>query len=111
MRIGYWIAHDGVLPGFQSLALYAPAKDQTLVILSNSTIAGGDYHFPDAVAEKITPLLVPEPSVYRLLLLPGVVAALMVLGKIRGRFAGAGKHGKSCVDTLGAPPYQSRFKK
>jgi len=109
-RIGDWIGHDGVFPGFQSLALYDPAQDQTLVILSNSTFAGSDYHFPDAVAEKITPLLVPEPSVYGLLAM-GAAAAPMLLGKFRGRFAGAGKCGKSCVDTLGAAPYQSRFKK
>lgn len=85
-RIGDWIGHDGVFPGFQSVALYDPSLDQTLVILSNATFAGSDYHFPDAVAEKITPLLVPEPSVYGLLAL-GAVAWGFV--KLRREYAAA----------------------
>lgn len=66
-QIGDWIGHDGVYPGYQSLALYDPAMDQTIVILANATYGGSNYHFPDAVAGQITPLLVPEPSTYALL--------------------------------------------
>lgn len=83
-RIGDWIGHDGVFPGFQSLALYDPALDQSIVILANSTFAGSDYHFPDAVAGQITPLLVPEPSVYGLWLVSGMIGIGVFL---RRRFA------------------------
>lgn len=83
-RIGDWIGHDGVFPGFQSVALYDPALDQSIVILANSTFAGSDYHFPDAVAEKITPLLVPEPSVGGLLAVFGAAAAFAAWGR-RGK--------------------------
>ena len=61
-RIGDWIGHDGVFPGYQTVALYDPALDQTVVILANSMSATSDYHFPGAVVTQITPLLVPEPS-------------------------------------------------
>lgn len=66
-RIGEWIGHDGVYPGYQSIALYDPAQDQTIVILANSTFTDGGYHFPYEAATRIAPLLVPEPSTWALL--------------------------------------------
>lgn len=75
-RIGDWIGHDGVFPGYQSVALYDPVMDQTVVILANSGYFD-DYHFPDAVVTQITPLLVPEPSIYALLVLGVAVTWLL----------------------------------
>jgi D-alanyl-D-alanine carboxypeptidase len=64
-----WIGHNGSYPpGYQTIALYDPALDQTMVVLANSYSTDG-YHFPDEVASQIRPLLVPEPSTYALLAL------------------------------------------
>lgn len=64
-----WIGHNGSYPpGYQTIALYDPALDQTMVVLANSYYTDG-YHFPDEVASQIRPLLVPEPSIYALLAL------------------------------------------
>jgi len=80
-RIGDWIGHDGVFPGYQSVALYDPTLDQTIVILANSMDASSDYHFPDAVVAQITPLLVPEPSSYALLAFGAAAAAVFWRGR------------------------------
>ena len=82
-RIGDWIGHDGVYPGYQSVALYDPSMDQTIVILANATYGGSDYHFPDAVAGQITPLLVPEPSTYALLALAAAALGARVIRRKR----------------------------
>jgi D-alanyl-D-alanine carboxypeptidase len=74
-----WIGHNGSYPpGYQTIALYDPALDQTMVILANSYYTDG-YHFPDEVASQIRPLLVPEPSTYALLALAaaGFVTCLL----------------------------------
>lgn len=76
-RIGDWIGHDGVFPGYQTVALHDPLLDQTMVILANSMPSSTDYHFPDAVVTQITPLLVPEPSTYALML-SGVIVAILI---------------------------------
>ncbi len=81
-RIGDWIGHDGVYPlGYQTAAFYDPLGDQTVVILSNTTW-DDDYHFPDAVFARITPLLIPEPSVWALLLLGSGVSLSLRRSKI-----------------------------
>lgn len=80
-RIGDWIGHDGVFPGYQSVALYDPGRDQTIVILANSVSATSDYHFPDAVVTQVTPLLVPEPSTCALFILGA--AGLLLATKFR----------------------------
>jgi D-alanyl-D-alanine carboxypeptidase len=64
-----WIGHNGSYPpGYQTIALYDPALDQTMVVLANSYSTDG-YHFPDEVAAQLRPLLVPEPSTYALVAL------------------------------------------
>jgi len=80
-RIGDWIGHDGVFPGYQSVALHDPGRDQTIVILANSVSATSDYHFPDAVVTQVTPLLVPEPSTCALFILGA--AGLLLATKFR----------------------------
>jgi D-alanyl-D-alanine carboxypeptidase len=84
-RIGEWIGHDGVFPGYQTAAFYDPALDQTIVILANSMSVTSDYHFPDAVVGQITPLLVPEPGTYALLLMSAVGFALFVRRRRRSK--------------------------
>lgn len=70
-----WIGHNGTFPpGYQSMALYDPTQDQTLVVLANSAFTDA-YHFPDEVASQIQPLLVPEPSTYLLLAMAAAVLA------------------------------------
>lgn len=92
-RIGDWIGHDGVFPGYQSVALYDPTMDQTIVILANSMDASSDYHFPDAVVAQITPLLVPEPSTYALLALSAAGVGAHLLRR-RGEVAAEQKNSR-----------------
>lgn len=74
-----WIGHNGSYPpGYQTIALYDPTLDQTMVVLANSYYTDG-YHFPDEVASQIRPLLVPEPSTYALLALAAAGVGVWLL--------------------------------
>jgi D-alanyl-D-alanine carboxypeptidase len=79
-----WVGHNGSYPpGYQTIALYDPALDQTMVVLANSYSTDG-YHFPDEVASQIRPLLVPEPSTYALLALAAAGLGACVLRRRLG---------------------------
>ena len=59
-NLGGWIGHNGSLPGYQSVVVYLPAKQTSLVILTNTDIEyqGGE---PSAtLAAAITKELTPE---------------------------------------------------
>jgi D-alanyl-D-alanine carboxypeptidase len=51
-----WIGHDGAVPGFESLTVYLPAKQATMVILLNSDAeVASNTILGEAVSRVITP--------------------------------------------------------
>jgi D-alanyl-D-alanine carboxypeptidase len=51
-----WIGHDGEVPGYESLTLYLPAEEATLVVLTNSDAIGEPMTMiGEAVTKVITP--------------------------------------------------------
>lgn len=51
-----WIGHDGAVPGFESLTVYLPAKEATMVVLLNSDANPGyNVQFGEAISKVITP--------------------------------------------------------
>jgi D-alanyl-D-alanine carboxypeptidase len=59
-NLGGWIGHNGSLPGYQTVAVYLPQKQITLVILINTDI---EYHGGEpstTVATAITKELTPD---------------------------------------------------
>ncbi|WP_331766304.1 serine hydrolase domain-containing protein [Embleya sp. NBC_00896] len=60
-----WLGHNGSLPGYQSLTVYLPAQQATLVILVNSDISYQDNELPTILAKAITGIVTPA-NVYDL---------------------------------------------
>jgi D-alanyl-D-alanine carboxypeptidase len=59
-NLGGWIGHNGSLPGYQTVAVYLPQKQTTLVILINTDI---EYHGGEpstTLATAITKVLTPD---------------------------------------------------
>jgi D-alanyl-D-alanine carboxypeptidase len=59
-NLGGWIGHNGSLPGYQTVAVYLPQKQTTLVILINTDI---EYHGGEPstmLATAITKVLTPD---------------------------------------------------
>jgi D-alanyl-D-alanine carboxypeptidase len=51
-----WIGHDGAVPGFESLTVYLPAKEATMVILMNSDAdVESNIRLGEVVSEVVTP--------------------------------------------------------
>ncbi|MEV7612107.1 serine hydrolase [Streptomyces sp. NPDC089799] len=56
-----WIGHNGSLPGYQSLTIYLPEEQATLVVLLNTDIPYGPQHeepstvFGQAITQVVTP--------------------------------------------------------
>lgn len=64
--VGGWVGHNGSVPGYQTVAMYLPARQMSLVVMINTDIAvpgGGDPS--EAVAEAVTSAITPD-HVYRL---------------------------------------------
>ena len=59
-NLGGWIGHNGSVPGYQTVAVYLPEEQTTLVILTNTDIPyrGGDPSTP--LASAITRVLSPD---------------------------------------------------
>ena len=56
-----WIGHNGSLPGYQSLTLYLPQQQTTLVVLLNSDEPGPDVPVPSsAFGTAITKIISPD---------------------------------------------------
>jgi D-alanyl-D-alanine carboxypeptidase len=62
-----WIGHNGIVPGYESLTIYLPSQQATVVVLINTNfIAPGHHSFPAtalgrAITRIITPRHVYEP--------------------------------------------------
>jgi D-alanyl-D-alanine carboxypeptidase len=54
-EVNGWIGHDGEVPGYESLTVYLPAKEATMVILANSDIGEPSRYLGEAVTRVITP--------------------------------------------------------
>lgn len=60
-----WIGHNGSVPGYQTVAVYLPERETTLVVMINTDIAvpgGGDPS--EALATAITSVITPD-NVYQ----------------------------------------------
>lgn len=61
-----WIGHNGSVPGYQTVAVYLPAREMTLVVMINTDVAapaGGD---PSEVLAKAVTAVVSPDHVYAL---------------------------------------------
>jgi D-alanyl-D-alanine carboxypeptidase len=59
-NLGGWIGHNGSLPGYQTVAVYLPEKQTTLVILINTDIEYQGSEPSTALATAITKELTPD---------------------------------------------------
>lgn len=61
MTAAGWIGHNGSVPGYQTVAVYLPQRQTSLVAMINTDIARPDAQSPDtALARAITEVLTPE---------------------------------------------------
>ncbi|HJT91736.1 MAG TPA: serine hydrolase domain-containing protein [Mycobacterium sp.] len=59
-NLGGWIGHNGSLPGYQTVAVYLPEKQTTMVILINTDIESKGGEPSTTIATAITKELTPE---------------------------------------------------
>jgi D-alanyl-D-alanine carboxypeptidase len=59
-NLGGWIGHNGSLPGYQTVAVYLPQKQTTMVILINTDIEHDGSEPSTALATAITKELTPD---------------------------------------------------
>jgi D-alanyl-D-alanine carboxypeptidase len=59
-NLGGWIGHNGSLPGYQTVVVYLPQKQTTLVILTNTDIEYQGGEPSTTLATAITKELTPE---------------------------------------------------
>ena len=55
-----WIGHNGSLPGYQTVAVYLPEKQTTMVILTNTDIESQGAEPSTTLAAAITKELTPD---------------------------------------------------
>ncbi|MFD9728604.1 serine hydrolase domain-containing protein [Streptomyces sp. NPDC059072] len=55
-----WIGHNGSLPGYESLTIYLPDYQATLVVLLNTDILSGGQEPSTLFGEAITSIVTPE---------------------------------------------------
>ena len=61
MTAGGWIGHNGSVPGYQTVAVYLPQRQTTLVAMINTDITRPGSDSPDTVlAKAITEVLTPD---------------------------------------------------
>jgi D-alanyl-D-alanine carboxypeptidase len=58
--LGGWIGHNGSLPGYQSVAVYLPEKQITMVILINTDTEVQGNEPSTVLATAITKVLTPD---------------------------------------------------
>jgi D-alanyl-D-alanine carboxypeptidase len=59
-NLGGWVGHNGSLPGYQTVAVYLPQKQTTLVILTNTDIEYQGGEPSTTLATAITKELTPD---------------------------------------------------
>ncbi|MET9467216.1 serine hydrolase domain-containing protein [Streptomyces sp. NPDC006544] len=59
-KVNGWIGHNGSLPGYQSLTLYDPRTQATLVVLLNTDISAEGQEPSTLFGEAITKIVTPE---------------------------------------------------
>ena len=59
-NLGGWIGHNGSLPGYQTVAVYLPENQTTMVILINTDIESNGGEPSTTIATAITKELTPE---------------------------------------------------
>ncbi|MFC5029457.1 serine hydrolase domain-containing protein [Streptomyces sp. DSM 41987] len=60
-----WIGHNGSLPGYESVTMYLPKQDATMVILLNTDILHDGFEPSTLFAKAITSIITPK-NVYEL---------------------------------------------
>ncbi|WP_213574602.1 serine hydrolase domain-containing protein [Rhodococcus sp. USK13] len=63
--IAGWIGHNGSIPGYQTVSVYLPEKEMTLVIMINTDVPYEGSEPSTALATAITEIISPD-HVYRL---------------------------------------------
>jgi D-alanyl-D-alanine carboxypeptidase len=58
-NIGGWIGHNGSLPGYQTVAVYLPEKQTTMVIFTNTDIDSDGQEPSTPLAKAITEVITP----------------------------------------------------
>jgi D-alanyl-D-alanine carboxypeptidase len=64
-NLGGWIGHNGSLPGYQTVAVYLPEKQITLVMFTNTDIAYQGSEPSTTLATAITDVITPN-HIYKL---------------------------------------------
>jgi D-alanyl-D-alanine carboxypeptidase len=64
-KVGGWIGHNGSLPGYQTVSVYLPEKQTTMVIFLNTDIESDGQEPSTIVARAITEVITPQ-NVYAL---------------------------------------------
>ena len=59
-NLGGWIGHNGSLPGYQTVAVYLPEKQTTMVILLNTDISYRGAEPSTTLATAITNVITPD---------------------------------------------------
>lgn len=59
-NIGGWIGHNGSLPGYQTVGVYLPEKQTTLVIFTNTDIDYQGQEPSTLLAKAITEVITPD---------------------------------------------------
>ncbi|BFV60955.1 serine hydrolase domain-containing protein [Kitasatospora sp. CMC57] len=60
-----WVGHNGSLPGYESVTMYLPEQDATMVVLLNTDIPYAGSEPSTLVANAVTSIVTPE-NVYQL---------------------------------------------
>lgn len=59
-KLGGWIGHNGSLPGYQTVSVYLPEKQTSLVIFTNTDISSNGQEPSTLMAKAITEIISPE---------------------------------------------------
>ncbi|MBB4980353.1 serine hydrolase domain-containing protein [Streptomyces nymphaeiformis] len=55
-----WIGHNGSIPGYETVTVYLPERDATLVVMLNTDITSGGQEPSTLVARAVTAIVTPD---------------------------------------------------